>query len=436
MIALFDWLNPATRDLYYSLKTAGFTGLGVVVNDDGCLPEGITSPYSFFCGMEEGSTSPRYFNQVVVPDFWQITGTNTQGEIWNFSEKKANIYYHEPKHLRLVKDVDWLTNTQKVYRTDHYNQYGWLYAKSYMNEEEQVIYKKYYRVSGQEVVVENLQMGLIFLYWKGKVYTFESRSDFFLFYFKEAGLDTSAIWYNSLSTPFVISYYLNEEGEDILFWQEKIGDHVPGNMRLILSGSAKRTKKIIVQDKDSYDKLLQLLSLEEQQKVSYLGYIYPSQSENHNQKDILILTNSDQLEGLETLVSQLHDFRFHIAALTEMSQRLTSYGDVPHVTLYPNVAPRQVEKLLQICDIYLDINHGSEILSAVRQAFEHNLLIAGFKNTLHNPSFVLREATFSSEEPEKLANWLRAQSYLKDLVKRQRNESGQELVESYRDLLS
>lgn len=434
MIVLFDWLSLATRDLYASLKAAGFTGLGVVVNDDGCLPEGLTSPYSFFCGMEEGDTLPRYFNQVMVPDFWQITGTNTQGEIWNFDEKKANIYYHEPKHLRLVKDVDWLSANQKVYRTDHYNQYGWLYAKSYLNEEEQVIYKKYYRESGQEVIVENLQTGFIFLYWKGKVHTFESRSDFFLFYFKEAGLDTSAIWYNSLSTPFVISYYLDEEGEDILFWQEKIGDQIPGNMQLILSGAAKRTKRIIVQDKESYDKLLQMISPEQQQKLSYLGYIYPSQSENHNQKEILILTNSDQLEGLQTLVSHLYDFNFHIAALTEMSQKLTAYGDLPQVTLYPNVAPQQVEKLLQRCDIYLDINHGSEILSAVRQAFEHNLLIAGFENTLHNPEFVLSEAIFSAEESERLALWLQAQSNLKDSAKRQRKESGQELVENYQDL--
>lgn len=436
MIALFDWLSPETRDLYYSLKTAGFTGTGVVVADDGCLPEGITSPYSFFCGMEEGSGAPLYFNQLLVPAFWEITGTNTQGEIWNFGEKKANIYYHEPKHLRLVKDVDWLTANQKVYRTDHYNQYGWLYAKSYFNEEEQVVYKKYYQQSGQEVVVEHLPSGMIFLYWQGKVHTFETRSDFFLFYFKEAGLDTSAIWYNSLSTPFMISYYLDAKGEDILFWQEKIGDQVPGNMQLILSGSAKRTKRIMVQDKETYEKLLQLVPLEQQQKIHYLGYIYPSKASNQNRKEVLILTNSDQLEGLDVLVSQLDDFHFHIAALTEMSQRLTAYGDLPHVTLYPNVGVQEVEKLLQTCDIYLDINHGSEILSAVRQAFEHNLLIAAFENTLHNPSLVLAEAIFSPEEPASLVTWLQAQSNLADTARKQRSESGQESLENYQALLS
>lgn len=435
MLALFDWLSPTTRDLYYSLRTAGFTGLGVVVHDDGCLPAGITSPYSYFCGMEEGDTPPRYFNQVVVPDFWQITGNNVQGEIWNFNEKKATIYYHEPKHLRLVKDVDWLTTNQKVYRTDHYNQFGWLYAKSYLNEEGQVIYKKYYRQSGQEVIVEHLQTGFIFLYWKGKTYTFDGKSGFLRFYFKEAGLDTSSIWYNSLSTPFVVSYYLEEEGEDVLFWQEKIGDQVPGNMQLILSGAAKRTKKIVVQDKESYEKLLQLLSPEEQQTISYLGYIYPQRSENGNGKEILILTNSDQLEGLATLVSQLEDFQFHIAALTEMSPTLTAYGDLPHVTLYPNVAPQQVEQLLQRCDLYFDINHGNEILSAVRQAFEYDLLIAAFDNTLHNPNFVLSEAIFSPEEPERLAVWLRAQSDIREVVKQQRKESGQESVEGYQGLL-
>lgn len=435
MIRLFDWLHQEAIDLQYSLEAAGFEAPTVVIHDDGYLPNGMTSPYSYFCHMEKGRGKPLYFNQVPVPEFWQITGTNNTGEIWNFSEKRGTIYYHEPKHLRLVKNVDWLNLAGKVYLTDHYNQYGWLYAKTYFNDQEQVLSKVYYNQKGEEVVLENHVTGSILLSWQKKSYYFENRSDFIRFYFEEAGLDTSAIWYNSLSTPFIISYYLGDKGEDILFWQEKIGDHIPGNMSLILEGHAKRTKRIIVQDQQTYEQIRSLLPKEQQSKVSYLGYIYPERRANQNQKKILILTNSDQLHGLDTLLEMLADYQFHIAALTEMSNKLTAYGDKEQVTLYPNTTPQQVAHLFEQCDIYLDINEGDEILSALRQAFESNLVIAGFEGLLHAPDFLLPEAIFSKEAPEALAAWLQAQKQLSETAKRQLAQSGQEQKERYQTVL-
>lgn len=436
MIRLHEWLTPEVRDLHYSLEQVDIHEMTIVLNDDGCLPDGVTSPYSFFCEMEAGDTQAIYFNQLIIPEFWQITGTNTQGEIWDLHVKKANIYYHQPKHLRLVKDVDWLDDQQRVYRTDHYNQYGWVYAKTYFNEEGKIVHKKYYTKCGKEVIVENAENQSVFLYWQDKVYLFEKRTDFFLFYLKQSGLDTSTIWYTTLSTPFILTYYLGGEGEDILFWQEKIVDHIPGNMQLILSGAAKRTKKIIVQDKKTYNNMLNLLPEEQHVMIHYLGYLYPSKKENRNQKEILILTNSDQLEGLDILLSQLSDYHFHIAALTEMSQRLMAYETYSQVTLYPNVSVSQVEKLFNHCDIYLDINHGSEILSAIRQAFEYNLVIAGFQNTIHHAQLMLNEAIFSADQPILLAKWLLDQSDLSQTIQQQRDESGQECPTRYLDILN
>ena len=55
-------------------------------------------------------------------------------------------------------------------------------------------------------------------------------------------------------------------------------------------------------------------------------------------------------------------------------------------------------------DIYLDINHSNELLQAVRQAFEHNLLILGFNQTVHNSSYIAPDHLFESSE---VAPWLR-----------------------------
>lgn len=435
MITLFDGFDRTTQDLHYSLRKSGFLGVGVVLQDDGFLPDDLTSPYSYFCKMESGDGRARYFNEVPVPDYWQITGTNLQGEIWNLDEKKATIYYKEPKHLRLVKAVDWLTPKQKVYRTDHYNQYGWIYAKTYFNEEEQAVCKRYFQESGHEVLIEYFKNEHCFLNWEGRVFSFERRSDFLSFYLKEAGLDTSAIWYNSLSTPFALSYYMEEEGKDILFWQEKARGDIPGNMQLIFSGSASRTKQIIVQDKKSYEQFCKLLPLEQQDKLLHLGYIYPSKSENHNRKSILILTNSDQIEGLDVLAEGLKDYHFHIAALTEMSAYLMSYDDHEHISLYPNVAHWQVDQLFEECNIYLDINHGSEILDAVRQAFEHNLVLATFTTTAHQSDFVLEEAQFLPDKVNLMVEWIVSQKDLSQVAQRQRKAGGQATIEDYQSLL-
>ena len=58
----------------------------------------------------------------------------------------------------------------------------------------------------------------------------------------------------------------------------------------------------------------------------------------------------------------------------------------------------KIEALFDRCDYYLDINHESEIVSAVKQAFLHNLLILGFKETLHNQTYIAAEHVFDGHE--------------------------------------
>lgn len=431
MIKLYDRLNQETLDLDYSLQISGFEGIGVVLQDDGFLPNGFTSPFEFFSGQSEEEVSPLYFNEVPVPKYWQITGTNQQGEIWDYSQKKATIYYHEPKHMRLVKTVDWVDDRGKVIVADHYNRYGRLFAKTYFNADQKVTHKHYFNADNRPFLMENLVTGDLILDWQGKNYYFSKRVDFYLFYLRKSGLDLSRIYYNSLGMPFLLAYYLGGTGEDILFWQEDIQDQIPGNMQLLLQGNSSRSTRILVQRETTYERMRNLLSLEQQSHVDYLGYIYPNLGENVNRKEILVLTNSDQLEGLDILLENLPGYQFHIAALTEMSQRLMQYGDLPQVHLYPNAGAAQIQGLFQKCDIYMDINHGSEIMSAIRTAFEFNLLIVGFENTNHNPNMMLPEAIFSPQNPKVMADWLKSHEDLADIAQGQRKLSGQATIVDY-----
>ncbi|WP_203351057.1 accessory Sec system glycosylation chaperone GtfB [Streptococcus uberis] len=435
MIRLFDWLSPEALDLSFSLDRSGFSATTVVLNDDGCLPERVTSPYSFFCQMEEGEINPLYFNQVPVPDFWEITANNVQGEIWNRGQKMGNIFYHEPKHKRLVKHVDWLDRTGKVFSTDHYNQYGWVFAKTFFDFEQKPVIKKYYDRQGQEVLLENVKVGSHLLNWNGKHYHFENKRVFVDFYLKNNQLDLSQIWYHSLGMPFMLSYYLEKDGTDILFFQEKLGEDIPGNMKVILEGRTRRTKRVIFQDKTSYEKALELLPQEQVEKIDYLGYLYPEERLNSNQKEILILTNSDQLHELTALVEGLKNYNFHIGALTEMSQRLMAYEQYDNVTLYPNISASMVEELFESCDIYLDINHGGEILNAVRRSFEQNLLVLAFDNICHNPTYTIQEHRFEQDKVNELMSYLQELTDFEPAVQKQRTLSGQEKPERYRLVL-
>lgn len=436
MIQIYDQFQAESRDLAYSLTQSGYQGPILVVNEDGFLPEGVTSPYAYFCQMESGPGKPLYFNEVPVPAFWEITASNSHGEIWNYDQLSASIYYAEPKHLRLVKNVDWLDGKGKVRFTDHYNQYGWLYARTFFQADQQVTIKKYFNRAGQEVIVENCLTGSIVLSWEGKVHVLKNRVALLKHYFEVVGLDTSRIWYNSLSTPFFLSYSLSSPGEDILFWQEPIGDKLPGNMEFLLGSDRQRTQTVVVQQREVYQKILSLLPENQHHKVRFLGYSYPERRANHNRKQVLILTNSDQVEQLDYVTSALPDYQFHVAALTEMSSRLHRFDDRPNVHLYPNVSRKSLDRLYETCDVYLDINHGGEVMDAVRQAFEHNMLILAFSSTLHQPSLVLAQHVFSPDDPSQLVFLLGAKDCsLADLAHIQRRETSHESVERYREVL-
>ena len=61
-----------SRDLHESLVATGLSQLGVVIDADGFLPDGLVSPFTYYLGYEKGK--PLYFNQVSVPAFWEISG--------------------------------------------------------------------------------------------------------------------------------------------------------------------------------------------------------------------------------------------------------------------------------------------------------------------------------------------------------------------------
>lgn len=403
VVLLLDNYGIESENLHTSFKLAGKDYPVAVIEEDGFLPEDVISVFGYFLGDFKTADNipgkPRYFNQIQVPEYWEISGTNSSGKIHNLGQERGRIFYAEPKHKRLVRVVDWLDENGIVRSSDHYNRYGALYARTIFNAKGQKVNKSYFSPTGVEVIVHNFVTGDIILNEEDSVKIFHTKTDFVVYFMEKTGFAKKRFFFNSLSTPFFVSQRLSsEEKGDVLFWQEPVYNEIPGNMQIILNGKATRTGKVVVQKRASYDKLLALGAPAE--IVQKLGFIYPFKKDNGYRSEALICTNSDRIANIERLVQELPQMNFHIAAITEMSSKLMSLSGYDNVKLYPGVKVAVLDELFDTCDFYLDINYESEIVSAVRRAFLHNHLIFGFKDTIHNPSYIAEEAIYGQEPDE------------------------------------
>ena len=357
MIELYDRYSQESRDLHESLVATGFSQFGVVIDADGFLPDGLVSPFTYYLGYEKGK--PLYFNQVPVPDFWEILGDNQSARIEDVTQERAVIHYADGLQARLVKQVDWKDLEGRVRQVDHYNRFGACFATT----------------------------------------TYSADSEPIMTVYQDLGFDNHQLIFNTLATPFLVSFHHpDKSGSDVLVWQEPLYDAIPGNMQLILESHDVRTKKIIIPNKATYERALELTDEKYHAQFVHLGYHYQFKRDNFLRRDALILTNSDQIEQVEAIIEALPDVTFRIAAVTEMSSKLLDLLRYPNVVLYQNASLQKIQELYQLSDIYLDINHHNELLQAVRQAFEHNVLILGFNQTVHNRFYIAPDNLFESSD--------------------------------------
>lgn len=403
---LFDSFSMESRNLFESFNNAHIPVHAAVVEDDGFLPDGVASVYGFFCQDNSGRQGkPRYFNQVQIPEYWRIESSNSSGRIMDKNRERGRVFYTEASNHRLVKVVDWLDDKGVVRLSEHYDKYGGIYCRTIFNKSGQKALRKFYSPKGRECIVENLVTGAIIVKWQGRDKILHSKTELICFYLKCAGLDKSSVYFNSLSYPFFASLGLpNNGGKDILFWNEPVGDEIPGNMQMILKGQAARTRKIFVQRRAAYEKLIELGA--QADMVQQLGYVYSFIRENNHKPEVLICTNSDRVEHISEIAAMVPDMKFHIAAYTEMSSRLMAVGANENVFLHPNVRETVLNRLFERCDIYLDINREGEMADAVHRAFLNNQLIVGFEETMHNAYYTADTNTFLLEDYRELAEAL------------------------------
>lgn len=413
MINLFDFYTVESKDLQFSQLVAGKKYPTIVLHDNGFLPADVTSPLQYFLQLagEKLTGKPRYFNQIDVPHYWSIDADGRGGKLMDMGIQRGRLTFATTDNSRSVKTVEWFDRTGRVRLVEHYNQWGFKHAVTDYDEAAHPTLTTYLSRAGQEIMVVNHLTGqLIYYQPNGHPRFFNNQAELIAYYLQQAHFDLRQVNFNSLSTPlFVIRQLGAAVKRPCLFWQEPLQDKIPGNMQYLLNGHL-GAAQIVVQTKVAYDNLQRLLVAEpaKQARLAYLGYAYPFQRLNKKRKEILILTNSDQLVEIEALIKGLPDFHFAIAAVTEMSGKLMNLEHYANVDLYPTVATKTVRELVAQADVYLDINRGNEILDAVRGAFENNMLILGFHETLHNPRYVAKINRYQSAQVAQLIADLQA----------------------------
>lgn len=388
MINLFEYFDHNSVELYHTLKLAGRNHPTVVIFDDGFLPEDATSPYQFFSEFKRlSSDRPTYFNEIDLPRFYEIESNNDVGLIKDMGILRGRIHYRKNFGNRIVERVDWLDDKFRIRKSNHYCAQGFIFAESVYDENEKLIMKHYLDRNGKVIIYHNFITNDFVLTWKKQDYFFNSILDFVMFYLEKSKLFTNSFIFNSLSLPYSVSYHTKKAGRDYLFWQEQIHHEIPGNMKLIFNNNRPRNVKIAIPDRNEYHLLKEKISRKEHQFLVKSGYIYKYLKESNHTKNILTVTNSDQLNHIEEIVANCPEFIFHIAAITEMSSKLLSLSRYNNVRLYPRSSMSVLRNLYKTSDFYLDINEGGEIVNAVRSAFDYNMVIIGYRETAHNLRF-------------------------------------------------
>lgn len=397
MLNVFDTYSRESQDLLHSMQESGFTHPTVVLEPNGFLPDGVESPFLYFLGQPKGEKRGRYFNEVPVPDFWEISGDNSSAKVNYYGQEKARIAYHATSYKRIVESVEWLDDKGQVVMIERYNQYGRKIAITTCDAQGHPLVTTYFE-GDTERLTENHQTGdLILTLDHQPMRIFKNRLDYFVFYLEYRGFNLDGLVYNTLATSFSLSLQLGNKGikgRDVLVWQEPLHDSLPGNMQLILKSPEIRTKKILVPQNATYHRALQLSSQDQHASFGPLGYLYDFKVKDDIRKDAFVLTNSDQIEALTYLVESLPDVTFRVAALTEMSASLLSMVRYPNVVLYQNISQERIQELLKISSIYLDINHYAEVQGIVRKAFEHQQVILAFSHTVHDRTYLAQANIF------------------------------------------
>lgn len=139
-------------------------------------------------------------------------------------------------------------------------------------------------------------------------------------------------------------------------------------------------------------------------------------------------------------IENIHHLTIHVASVTEMSPKLLSFEQFSNISLYPNANIATIKQLMERASWYLDVNRGNELLNAVREAFNYQLITASFTETYHNAKFTNDQLIIDANQIDELCQVIQtAQDNLEfkaALLAEQKIQAHQTTIERYRDVFN
>lgn len=399
-LVIADTLNDKTEALIYSLEQSEIECEYVILGNEDQLSDNIHSPFAFFTGIKDTGKRGLYFNEVIVPHFYEIRSqSGTRAQILSGDKVCGYVNYFKGGK-RIAQQVDWLDDKGKKRFSDCYTKTGFRYALLTYTASEKPAQKIYYNTQGEEVITRDMIHQTITMKYNEEILFFDSLTNFSEYYIrllvKQQAIAIDEIYINSLGYPLFIANALKVK--TTLFWQENMGDEIPGNMKAQLE--QKRMMNRIVFESTAEQQKVKEKYPSTHVSLEYLSPMYEIHKTVKNKHKGLIITGSDRIPFIEKILAEFPKLEFTIAAQTEMSGKLlTLKNDYTNLTLAPNASDDQLEDLLKQQTFYFDFNEGAEINNCVLRAFKQNSVVIGLDRIAKNKRF---ELTYTDNEIERL----------------------------------
>lgn len=359
-----------------------------VTNLETDLDQQTESLATFFTQKDPASKvgNPLFFNDLEVPELWECWTLGITTYLFDGEERRANVVFREDILSRTVERVEWFGQGEEIVSIDVYNRYGWRSKRSLLTEAGQPYLDIYLNRQQEEVLLHFVSQGT-FLHQtpKGRDQLYANKEELHRAVLRQVLPENEAILLMDKTLLDVVKEipkerlaYCAREAHAL----DEIKEHV-GQILLVEDG-------ILSEKKDGITALSGLVDVD-QEKF---------------QPEALIMTASQEVEGLADLVHDFPQVTFHIAALTAMGPKLTDLAARPNVRLYPGISLEKYENLLSSCSIYLDCNRGEEVWSSSLHALENGQILLGLKSTVHQDAY--KELSTITDTVEEMRNQLEA----------------------------
>ena len=311
--------------------------------------------------------NPLFFNNLEVPELWECWTLGITTYLFDGEERRANVVLREDILSRTVERVEWFGRGEEIVSIDVYNRYGWRSKQSLLTDAGQPYLDIYLNRQQEEVLLHYISQG-IFLHQ-----TPEGRD---------------RLYVNMEEIQRAVLEQLLSDDEAILLLDKSLLDVVKKIPKERLAYCANDSHDLD-EIKEQVSQILLVedgLLREKKDGITVLSGLVDVEQESFR-PEALVMTASQEVEGLSSLVHHFPQVTFHIAALTAMGPKLTDLATRSNVRLYPGISLDKYEDLLSSCSIYLDCNRGEEVWSSSLHALENGQVLFGLKTTVHHEAY-------------------------------------------------